>query len=128
MRRVAGRLRLDLAQFRNLASFAQFGSSDLDEATRRQLEIGQRMTEILKQPQYQPLKMEEAVASLYAVGNGYMDDVEVERVSDFEQQMLSYLRTSKPDVLNAIGEKRDLDEEAETALKAAIEEFKKAFV
>ena len=126
MRRVAGRLRLELAQFRNLATFAQFGSSDLDEATRRQLEVGQRMTEILKQPQYQPLSLAEQVVSLYAVSNGYFDAVAVDRVPEVEQQMLAYLRTSKPEVLTAIGDKHDLDDETERMLRAALDDFQRA--
>ena len=127
MKKVAGKLRLDLAQFRALATFAQFGTSDLDAATRAQLEIGQRMTELLKQPQYRPLPMEEEVVSLYTVVNGFMDDVEVERVSDFEEQLLTYLRTSKSELLGSIRDKKDVVEEDERALQEAISAFKQTF-
>ena len=88
MRKVAGRLRLELAQYRALATFAQFGASDLDAATRQQLDRGQRLTELLKQPQYQPRPLAEQVCSMYAAVNGFMDDIEVDRVAEFEEQLL----------------------------------------
>ena len=127
MKKVAGQIRLDLAQFRALASFAQFGTSDLDDATRAQLEIGQRMTELLKQPQYQPLPVQEEVVSLYAVVNGYMDDVALDRIGAFEDQLLGYLRTSRPEILKTIAEKQAIDGEDEEALKQAISGFKQSF-
>jgi len=102
MRQVAGRLRIDLAQYRSLAAFAQFGTSDLDAATRNQIETGQRMTEILKQGQYQPLPVEEQVAILWAAGNGFLADVAVDQVSAFETQYLEYLRTAQTDLLATI--------------------------
>lgn len=127
MKKVAGQIRLDLAQFRALASFAQFGTSDLDDATRKQLDIGQRMTELLKQPQYQPLPVQEEVVSLYAVVNGYMDDVALDRIGAFEDQLLGYLRTSKPEILKTIADKQAIDGEDEEALKQAISSFKQTF-
>ena len=128
MKRVAGKMRLDLAQYRALATFAQFGTTDLDAATRQQLDIGQRMTELLKQAQYRPLPLEEEVASLYAVVNGHMDDVPVDRIADFEEQLLAYLRARKSEVLSDIATKKDIDEESEEALKEAFASFKQTFI
>ncbi len=127
MRRVAGRMRLELAQYRALASFAQFGASDLDAATRAQLERGQRLTELLKQPQYRPLSLGQQVCSMYAAVNGHMDDVPVDRVREFEERFLGYLETSKPEVMNAIQEKKDIDDAVEESLKEAIAAFKATF-
>ena len=127
MRKVAGRLRLELSQYRALATFAQFGAADLDAATRQQLDRGQRLTELMKQPQYQPRPMAEQVCSMYAAINGYMDDVPVDRIADFEDQFLGYLRTSKPEVLSSIDEARDITDDNDTALKEAIAAFKQTF-
>ena len=127
MRRVAGRMRLELAQYRALASFAQFGASDLDAATRAQLERGQRLTELLKQPQYRPLSLGQQVCSMYAAVNGYMDDVPVDRVREFEERFIGYLETSKPELMSAIQEKKDIDEVVEESLKEAITAFKATF-
>ena len=126
MKKVAGRMRLELAQYRALAAFAQFGASDLDRATRSQLERGQRSMEVLKQAQYRPSTLAEEVAILYAVVNGYLDDLPVEGIAQFEEQLLNYLRTSKPGYGQSVAEKKDLDEDAETALKEAIDFVKKA--
>ena len=127
MRRVAGRMRLELAQYRALASFAQFGASDLDAATRAQLERGQRLTELLKQPQYRPQSLGQQVCSMYAAVNGLMDDVPVDRVREFEERFLGYLATSKPEVMNEIQEKKDIDEAVEESLKEAVAAFKATF-
>ncbi len=127
MRKVAGRMRLELAQYRALASFAQFGASDLDAATRAQLERGQRLTELLKQPQYRPQSLGHQVCSMYAAVNGHMDDVPVDRVREFEERLLGYLDTSKPEILASIQEKKDIDESTENALKDAIAAFKATF-
>ena len=127
MRRVAGRMRLELAQYRALASFAQFGASDLDAATRAQLERGQRLTELLKQPQYRPQSLSQQVCSMYAAVNGHMDDVPVDRVREFEERFIGYLETSKPELMSAIQEKRDIDEAVEESLKEAIAAFKATF-
>jgi F-type H+-transporting ATPase subunit alpha len=124
MRQVAGRLRLDLAQYRELVTFAQFGTADLDRATRAQLERGQRATEVLKQQQNVPLSLAQQVAIMYALVNGYLDDVEIARVQDFERAFLSFMESNHPDVLSQIAEVKDVTEEIETSLNAAIEEFK----
>ena len=127
MRKVAGRMRLELAQYRALASFAQFGASDLDAATRAQLERGQRLTELLKQPQYRPQSLGHQVCSMYAAINGHMDDVPVNRVREFEERFLGYLDTSKPEVLASIQGQRDIDESTENDLKDSIASFKATF-
>lgn len=125
MKKVAGRLKLDLAQYRSLAAFAQFGSS-LDKATRDQLERGQRMTELLKQPQYQPASLANQVMILYAGTNGYLDDVPLEKVRAFESAFQRFMDASHPDIGRKISETRDVDTETEAALKQAIDEFKRA--
>ncbi|MBI3979103.1 MAG: F0F1 ATP synthase subunit alpha [Chloroflexi bacterium] len=124
MRQVAGRLRLDLAQFRELAAFAQFGTSELDPATRRQLDRGQRITEVLKQPQYQPMLVEKQVEILYAVVNGFLDDVSVEKVKAFEEAFLRFMDSAHPEIGRAILADRRLTDETIEKLKAAIAEFK----
>jgi F-type H+-transporting ATPase subunit alpha len=123
MRQVAGRMRLDLAQFRELAAFAQF-ASDLDPATKRQIDRGQRLTEILKQPQYQPMPVEEQVAIIWASTNGIIDDVPVEQVRDFESQYLDYLRTSKPELLERIVKEKRLSDELIADLQTVSNDFK----
>src|SRR5918998_296647 len=124
MRQVAGRLRLDLAQYRSLAAFAQFGTSDLDPATRKQIETGVRMTEILKQGQYQPMPVEEQVVDLWMAGNGYLDDVPVEEVKEFESQYLDYMRTANPEILQEIAQAQSLSDEVVERLRAASDSFK----
>ncbi|MBE3589756.1 MAG: F0F1 ATP synthase subunit alpha [Firmicutes bacterium] len=126
MRQVAGTLRLDLAQYRELAAFAQFGS-DLDKATQARLARGQRMVELLKQPQYQPMPVEEQVASIYAGTKGYLDDLPVERVQEFERGLLSFLRAERPEILKAIREEKQISDATEAKLREAIETFKKGF-
>jgi len=126
MKQVAGTLRLDLAQYRELAAFAQFGS-DLDKATQQKLNRGARMVELLKQPQYRPMSVEEQVISLFAGTRGFMDDVPVEAVRKFEDGLLEFMRNAKSDVVAAIKEKKALDEGLIASLGAAIEEFKKGF-
>ncbi len=126
MRQVAGRLKLDLAQYRELAAFAQF-ASDLDKSTRATLERGQRMTELLKQPQYSALSVGTQVVSFFAGANGYLDDVAIERIGEFERQLHRFMEQSHPEVVKAIEEKKVIDDEVEKPLRAAIEEFKKGF-
>ena len=128
MRQVAGRLRLDLAQYRELVTFAQFGTSDLDAATIAQLDRGRIVTEVLKQLQYEPLSMAKQVSIMYAVINGYVDDVPQDRIRDFEIAFHRYMETSHSDVINTIMEKRELDDEISALLISAITEFKKAGV
>ena len=127
MRKVAGRLRLDLAQYRSLASFAQFGTAELDKATRLQLERGQRMTEVLKQTICSPVPIEKQVMILYVAINGYLDDVAVDKVTPFETAFLSFMDTNHPEIGKAISQDKDLKTEIETALKSAIDEFKKGY-
>ena len=124
IRKVAGKLRLDLAQYRELVTFAQFGAAELDKATRAQLERGQRITEVLKQPQYVPMSVEKEVTILYAVINGYLDDVPVEKVMAFEESFHRFVETSHPDIGKRIAEDKELSDETEEALKKAIAEFK----
>ena len=126
MKRVAGHLRLDLAQYRELVAFAQL-SSDLDPATRVQISRGERMTELLKQPQYEPMPLEEQVAAIWAGGNGYLDDVPVDQVSRFESEFLGYLRARHAALLAAIADTGELSDESETALRDATDEFKQRF-
>ena len=126
MRQVAGKLRLDMAQFRELATFAQFGTADLDKATRTQLDRGQRTTEILKQPQYTPMPLEKEVTILYAVTNGYLDDVPVERTAAFEQGFHRFMENSHPEIGQRIAAEKELKPETEEALKSAILEFKRS--
>jgi F-type H+-transporting ATPase subunit alpha len=126
MRQVAGSLRLDLAQYRELAAFAQFGS-DLDQATQKQLNRGKRLTEILKQPQYQPLPVEKQVAIVFAATNGFLDAIAVENLRAYEDGLYRFLETQQPTVLAGIAEKKTLDDELKAALNAALTEFNKQF-
>ena len=127
MKQVAGTLRLDLAQYRNLAAFAQFGS-DLDKASQAQLARGQRMVEILKQPQFDPVDVELQIASIYAGTKGFMDSLRVEFVRDFETGLHAFLKSSKKEVLQAIVSTGKLDKNTEESLSAAIQEFKDRFL
>ena len=124
IRGVAGSLRLDLAQYAELQTFAQFGTADLDAATRQQLERGQRATEILKQDQNAPISMEQQAVILYALANGYLDDVEIEKVRAFEAAFASYFASNQPDLLSQISETGNITGDTEEALKAAIDDFK----
>jgi F-type H+/Na+-transporting ATPase subunit alpha len=123
MKQVAGTLRLDLAQFRELQAFAQFGS-DLDRATQAQLARGQRLTEILKQPQYQPMDVEKQVLVIWAATNGYVDDVAIEDVRRFELSLLKFVENSNPGLLAAISQKKSLTDEIKADLKQVLEDFK----
>jgi F-type H+-transporting ATPase subunit alpha len=127
MKKVAGRLKLEMAQYRELAAFAQFGTSELDKATRAQLERGQRITELLKQPQYKPVSMENQVMVLYAAINGYIDDVPLDRIAAFEENLYRFMGANYPKVGQAIVKDGDLSKETEAALKEAIDDFKKGF-
>jgi F-type H+-transporting ATPase subunit alpha len=126
MRQVAGSLRLDLAQYRELAAFAQFGS-DLDPATQKQLNRGKRLTEILKQPQYQPLPVQKQVAMIYAAISGYLDSVPVERLRQYEESLYAFFESQHPAVLAAIAEKKILDDDLKKQLTAVLEEFGRTF-
>jgi len=126
MKQVAGPLRLSLAQYRELEAFAQFGS-DLDAATQKQLARGARLVEVLKQPQYQPVPVERQVAIIYAVTNGFLDDVELKHIRQWEKGFLDYLVNAPGDVLNAIKTKKVLDDDVTAKLKAAIQAYKPMF-
>lgn len=126
MKSVAGTLRLDLAQYRELAAFAQFGS-DLDKTTKAQLDRGIRMTELLKQPQYSPLPVQKQVMSIFAGTKGYLDDVATSDVTRFEAEMLKYLDTNAPEIGEDIVKNKKITDANEAALKKAIEDFKQTF-
>jgi F-type H+-transporting ATPase subunit alpha len=126
MRKVAGRLRLDLAQYRELAAFTQFGT-ELDEATKAYLTRGERTVEILKQGQYVPMPVEKQVMVIYAATHGYLDDLPLERVSVFEKEFYTYMEKEYPDVGHSIGSTKDLDEKTEQKLNQALSAFKEQF-
>jgi F-type H+-transporting ATPase subunit alpha len=126
IKKLSGGIRTDLAQYRELAAFAQF-ASDLDDATRKQLERGRRVTELMKQPQYSPMSVAEMGVVLYAVNNGYFDDVEISRVLAFEAALLQYVKAQHAALVASILEKRELDGDGEKTLAAAIAEFKKSW-
>ena len=123
---IVGMLRLDLAQFRELEAFAKFGS-DLDKATQQQLTRGYRMVEILKQKQYVPMLVENQVAIIYAGANGYLDDIELDQVSDFEKGLLDFMDANYRELLNEIKNVGEMSDKAESKMKKAIEDFKKGF-
>jgi len=126
MRQVAGTLRLDLAQFRELAAFAQFGS-DLDKATLNQLNRGRRLVEVLKQPQYQPLPVEKQVVIIYAATNGYLDPIPVEQLRSYETELYRFLDTSRASLMAQLIEKKAIDDSIKPDLNKSLEEFGKTF-
>jgi len=126
MKKVAGRLRLNLAQFRELEAFAAFGS-DLDAASKAQLERGARLVELLKQPQYQPQSMEREVVSVWSGTTGQLDDVPVEDIRRFDAEFLAYIDRVKPEVFEAIRSTTDLSDDTVSVLESAIKDFKKQF-
>ncbi|MBC7317314.1 MAG: F0F1 ATP synthase subunit alpha, partial [Chloroflexi bacterium] len=125
MKAVAGQMRLDLAQYRELAAFAQFGT-ELDRTTQAALERGARLVEVLKQPQHTPIPLEDQVALFYAATRGYLDDLPVEAIGDFEQQLIAFLRSNRQRLRNAIVLQNALTPEIEQMLTEAIEEFKRS--
>jgi len=127
MKKVAGMLRLDLAQYRELEAFAQLGT-ELDKATQAQIERGRRMIELLKQPQYQPMPVEEQVAVIFAGTAGFLDAVPVERIRQFEEAFLQHLRSEHPEVLRRIREQKDLTEKIEEELREILTSFAKLFI
>jgi F-type H+-transporting ATPase subunit alpha len=127
MKKVAAPLKLDLAQYRSLAAFAQF-ASDLDKATRDQLTRGEKLSEVIKQPQYKPLPVEKQVAILYAATTGKLDDVPTPRLKDFETQFYSFLETEKPDILKGLGESKALSDELAKGLDDALTAFRESFL
>jgi F-type H+/Na+-transporting ATPase subunit alpha len=126
MKKVAGRIKGELAQYREMAAFAQFGS-DLDATTQRLLNRGSRLTELLKQPQFSPLKMEEQVVVIYAGVNGFLDPIPVARVKAFEEGLLTLMRSKYADILNTIRDSRDLDDATAGKLKSAVDDYAKTF-
>ncbi len=126
MKKVAGGLRLDLASFRELEAFAQLGT-DLDPVTQSRLDRGYRMVELLKQLQYKPMSVFDQVVSIYAATRGHMDDVAVANIADFETKLLAFMHDRKSDVMKKLEDSKDLGEEVETGIKAAIAEFKKGY-
>ena len=127
MKQVAGTLRLDMAQYRDLAAFAQFGTDQLDKTTKAQLFRGQRLVEILKQDQYVPLPVERQIVIIWAGGNKYLDDLEVSDVRKFERELYQYIETNKPGIFKAIREKKTLSDDVKADLKATLEAFKETF-
>jgi F-type H+-transporting ATPase subunit alpha len=127
VKKLSGGIRTDLAQYRELAAFAQF-ASDLDDATRNQLERGRRVVEVLKQPQYEPLNVSKQAVVLYAITRGYADDVEVNRVLEFTRSLVSEIEHKNAALMEKMEQTKDLDADSEKALVAAIEAFKSAWV
>ena len=123
---MAGTLRLDLAQFRELEAFAQFGS-DLDKSTQAQLNRGQRMVELLKQPQYQPMPAEKQVMSLFAGTRGYLDKYPASAVADFEKQLFEFVEGKYPQIFSELKEKEDISDELDATMKKALDEFAAIF-
>ena len=126
MKQVAGRLRLDLAQYRELEAFAEFGS-DLDKASQAQLDRGARVVEVLKQKQYTPYPVEDQVISIWAVTNGFMDDVPLDRVNDFESELIEQVKSRHSGIGQQIVETGKLDEDLEGKLRSAVEDFKSSW-
>ena len=126
MKQVAGRIKGDLAQFRELAAFAQFGS-DLDAKTQAQLERGKRIVEVFKQPQYNPQPVESQAAILWTVQNGFMDDVPVEKIKDFQNKLTEYLSSRKAELMGKIQKEKALSDALIADLKAAVTEFKQTY-
>jgi F-type H+-transporting ATPase subunit alpha len=127
MRQVSGTLRLDLAQYRDLAAFAQFGSEQLDKATRAQLARGQRLTEMLKQDQYQPLSVEQQVIIIFAGGNGYLDKLELSDIKRYEKELLAFMETTKSALVKKLTEKKAFDDELKAEMGKALDEFGERF-
>ena len=127
MKQVAGSLKLDLAQYRELAAFAQFGA-DLDKATQAQLARGQRMIEILKQDQYSAQRVGNQILIIFAGTNGFIDDIPVKSIRKFEAELLKFLELQHPELANEIEQKKSIDDNLKERMKSAIEAFKKTFV
>jgi len=127
MKQVTGKLRLELAQYRELTAFCQFGTADLDKATKSQLERGQRITEVLKQPQYQPMPLKKQVMILYAAINGYIDDIPLDKVTAFETGFHRFMEANHPEIGKCIAKEKEISSETEEKLKNAIAEFKQGF-
>jgi F-type H+-transporting ATPase subunit alpha len=127
MKQTAGMLRLELAQYRELAAFAMF-ASDLDAATQKQLSRGARLVEILKQSQYQPLPVEKQVMIIFAATNGYLDDLPVDKGRKFEQEFYNFIDNQRPQVTKLVAQKKEMNEEVKAALHEALKDFKARFL
>jgi F-type H+-transporting ATPase subunit alpha len=126
MKKVAGMLRLDLAQYRELETFAKFGT-ELDRETQKQLARGERTVEVLKQGQYVPMTVEDQILMIYALTNGFLDDIEIRDISRFEGQYLEFMRTSHPEIIEELKNKKDIDKGLSKNLDEAISRFKESF-
>jgi F-type H+-transporting ATPase subunit alpha len=126
MKQVAGQLKGELAQFRELAAFAQFGS-ELDPKTQAQIDRGKRIIELFKQPQYSPILVEVQVAVIWAVQNGYVDDVPVDRIKEFQAQLTDFMNTHKPELLKKIAQEKAISDALKNELKAATDQFKQTW-
>ncbi|MDH3411936.1 MAG: F0F1 ATP synthase subunit alpha, partial [Gammaproteobacteria bacterium] len=124
VKKLGGGVRLALAQYRELAAFAQF-ASDLDESTRKQLERGQRVMEVMKQPQYSPMSVAQMAVSLFAVDRGYLDDVELSKAGDFESGLQAHMESKYGDFIKSVNEKPEWNDDVEKKMKEAVEDFKK---
>ena len=126
MKKVAGTIKLELAQYREMEAFSQF-ASDLDQVTQRLLARGERLTELLKQPQYSPMSVEDQVIAIFSGVRGHLDAIEVNQINRFESQLLEHIRSSHPEIINAIKETGDLDESTDAKLDQAVSDFVKTF-
>ncbi len=127
MKKVAGKLKMAMAQYRELAAFAQFGTSELDKATKAQIDRGQRITEVLKQLQFEPMSVESQVIILYATLNGYLDDIPVNKVTDFESKLLASVSTTHSEMVKTLAKEKNFDDKMEAEMKEAIADFKKSY-
>ncbi len=127
MKQIAGRLRLDLAQYREMEAFTQFGT-ELDKTTIQQLERGKRLVEILKQPQYKPLPQEEQVLVIFAGVKGLVDDIDIKDLERFQNELISFVKEHKPNILEQLRHDRSISDTLDTEMRCAIEEFKKQFI
>jgi len=126
MKKVAGMLRLDLAQYRELETFAKFGT-ELDKETKKQLARGEKIVEVLKQGQYVPMEVEEQILIIFALTNGYLDDIEINKIQQFEQEYLKFIRTVRPKIIKELKSKKDIPEELEKQIREAIDSFREKF-
>ena len=127
MKKVAAKLKLAMAQYRELAAFAQFGTSELDKATKLQIDRGKRIEEVLKQLQFEPMPVENQVIIIFAAINGFIDDLPVEKVKEFENKLLSSIKTTNAELVNKLAKEKNFDDKMESEMKDAIADFKKSF-
>jgi F-type H+-transporting ATPase subunit alpha len=127
MKKVAGKLKMAMAQYRELAAFAQFGTSELDKSTKAQIDRGQRITEVLKQLQFEPMPVENQVIVLFAAINGYIDDVPINKVLEFESKLLASVRTAHSELVKTLAKEKNFDDKMEAEMKDAIADFKKSY-